>query len=986
MTVSGFLSRLTEKLFRGTDFDFDEEKCSSLQDLLKQRAESSFGRYLFFYGPGDGGRAAKQVSYELLYREATRNSHMLTSLPGFEEENPVLLYLDDHWDAILWFWSVLLANGIPVLLPRLSDVETYRERHLEGLSELFKSSICVTKAEMLPMFKGCTHSLKLHSVESLLDSGVSKQSIARTYTYSREEKKMRLLSTPKEERDLAFLLMNSENLRIPKAICLKHGQILTAISKKASVRQLPQDGAFLNWMRLDNSESLIDTHLQALCLGVDQVHVRPANIAKSPMLFLDLLSKHRVSRAFAPNSFLAKLVATYKDVPFSPLDWDFSGLVLLVSGGETNYVPTCVAASSLLARYGAPRDVITPSFSMPEICGGAIFNLTCPKREVSHRDVLAQSGCCMDGIEIRSMDITGFKAMPWSAGNIEVRGPIVFENYYRNSTATDEAFTSDGWFRTGYMGRIDLGGEVYVKGRSKEFININGVDISAENIRAPLEAALEDTSVCKIICFGSKALGAPSERVTIAYFTQEWPPKVEDMFKIDKLSHRACEMINPSCKPLVFGVSPKSFPLVTAGYKPIAQWIAKERMRPVFDSGAFDEDIDFHSKRILEFKDNFDNNSIDAGVKEAETLLRKDITETKETRKFNYLGADISLADMGFTSIDIIRLKARIEARLGTTVATTTIMNNPTVQALAAALANTSKQEEEYDYNPVVVLNPAGIKTPLWLVHSEFGEVLPFVGLAQHLAGNDRPVYALRARGFEPGQDPFASLNKMVNTYVTAIRERQPVGPYAIAGHGYGATLAYEITQGLNKDERLKRGEDNEVKFLGIFNFPPYIEKFMHGHDWNTTLLQLADYLGIVKDKTDLKDPEAKSSFQNASHTDALLRILALADHSRVAALGVNQEGLARWTNVAHGLRTMATTYQPIRGVASADVFYAQPPKGFAVSRDDWVYKRLDQWKRLCWGRTQFHEVQGEHDDMLGKDNISNFAQKLQDILDARGL
>jgi long-chain acyl-CoA synthetase len=53
---------------------------------------------------------------------------------------------------------------------------------------------------------------------------------------------------------------------------------------------------------------------------------------------------------------------------------------------------------------------------------------------------------------------------------ILARGPSVFAGYWRDDGATRTSFTSDGWFRTGDLGRIDADGYLYVVGRSKELI------------------------------------------------------------------------------------------------------------------------------------------------------------------------------------------------------------------------------------------------------------------------------------------------------------------------------------------------------------------------------------------------------------------------------------------------------------------------------------------------------------------------------------
>ena len=59
-------------------------------------------------------------------------------------------------------------------------------------------------------------------------------------------------------------------------------------------------------------------------------------------------------------------------------------------------------------------------------------------------------------------------------GEIELRGPSVFERYLDNPEANADAFTADGWFRTGDLGYLDKDGFLYITGRSKELIVLGG--------------------------------------------------------------------------------------------------------------------------------------------------------------------------------------------------------------------------------------------------------------------------------------------------------------------------------------------------------------------------------------------------------------------------------------------------------------------------------------------------------------------------------
>src|SRR5690606_19699967 len=68
-------------------------------------------------------------------------------------------------------------------------------------------------------------------------------------------------------------------------------------------------------------------------------------------------------------------------------------------------------------------------------------------------------------------------------GEILARGPNVFSGYWQNDDATRDAFTADGWFRTGDLGFVDDGGFLHIVGRSKEVIVLpDGKNIFPEEV------------------------------------------------------------------------------------------------------------------------------------------------------------------------------------------------------------------------------------------------------------------------------------------------------------------------------------------------------------------------------------------------------------------------------------------------------------------------------------------------------------------------
>jgi len=77
-------------------------------------------------------------------------------------------------------------------------------------------------------------------------------------------------------------------------------------------------------------------------------------------------------------------------------------------------------------------------------------------------------------------------------GEVLIRGTMVFNGYYQNPTATAEAFTEDGWFRSGDLGKIDKDGFLYIVGRGKDIIvlpsgkNVHPEDLEVHYLKSPM--------------------------------------------------------------------------------------------------------------------------------------------------------------------------------------------------------------------------------------------------------------------------------------------------------------------------------------------------------------------------------------------------------------------------------------------------------------------------------------------------------------------
>ncbi len=78
-----------------------------------------------------------------------------------------------------------------------------------------------------------------------------------------------------------------------------------------------------------------------------------------------------------------------------------------------------------------------------------------------------------------------------ATGEIQIKGPNVFKGYWGLKEKTAEAFTTDGYFRTGDLGEMDDDGYLTIVGRSKDLIISGGLNIYPKEIETIIDAQPE---------------------------------------------------------------------------------------------------------------------------------------------------------------------------------------------------------------------------------------------------------------------------------------------------------------------------------------------------------------------------------------------------------------------------------------------------------------------------------------------------------------
>lgn len=922
----------------------------NLLGLLEQAALDSSKKQIVIYPPGDLHRVEKRLRYDELLRLAQVNAPLIQQIPGIDSKTVVLLHFDNHLDGFEWLWSTIAAGNLPAISTPLTNDAEERRKHLLHLQVLLKDPVVITRDHLVSEFAALQHVLNIRTVEDI------KRQHHHFQTTSPLQGSFKQLDDP------AVLMLTSGSTGNAKAVTLRHGQILKAVQGKIVYHGNRNCDSFLNWIGLDHVANLTEIHLHAMALAAEQVHIHAADLLADPFAFIELIDRHRIAYSFAPNFFLASLRKVIERAhPLQPVrEPDLCCLRALISGGEPNVTETCEGVTKLMERYGSPSSFIRPGFGMTETCAGCIYSKKCPAYDIANNWEFTSLGSCIPGLKMRISREDGSVANANEIGNLELSGSVVFSEYYNNVSATSQAFTADGWFITGDQAFIDKSGVLNLTGRAKESVIINGVKHFPQELETAIaEANIDGVTPSYTAVFPHRPKGSQTEALCVvylpAYDVDDVASRINVRNAISEVTIRQCNVRPYKVIPLDKSLLPKS----SLGK------LSRTKIRNAFESGAFVKHQAIDEEAVRSWRAAYHRPS-----SEIERLLLDVFVEVFEVPE-DEIGSDTSLFEMGVSSLEMLMLKTRIERSLGlqNKLALITIMSNPTIRRLGTAL-----EREAKSYRAAVVLQPGGSKVPLWLVHPGVGEILIFLNLAKYI--RDRPVYALRSRGFD-GEAFFKDIPEVVTTYYAAMKEMQPEGPYAIAGYSYGATIAFELT-------KLFQRFGDEVKFLGIIDQPAHIKLRMRQSDWTSVVLILARFLELISDDY---AAAITPKMYRLSKGEVLDHLLSCATPSQLEKMAVDKEKLANWAELALNNHQIARDYEPSGTVPSMDVFYGVPMNTFyAKDKREWLANHLSKWSALADSAPSFHEVDGNHYTILREPHVSTFQSKLQALLQARGL
>lgn len=451
---------------------------------------------------------AEHLSRQELYAASESIARGLLQL-SWPDDHPrmMILAFSPGLDFILAFLACQIAGviAIPIAMPRRG-----REAHiLEAIVSNCGATMTLTsETEVLRLQDVFASSPALEGMHILSTIQLKVLGEGRDMT-------------GRKAQDYAFIQYTSGSSSLPKGVLVSHANLAANLALIQQDFRVDPEFVMVNWLPHYHDMGLIGGLLTPLYGGIPGVSMAPSAFIKRPVRWLQLISAQDDGRKVmsgGPN-FAYQLCAdriAEADIPGLRLQaWKtaYNGAepirAITLQKFEQRFAPAGYSNMNMLTCYGLAETTLfatgnhDPVIRPVSVLGLEQGNLGAPLNEEDSRQLVASGHADPERIAIAD-PISKLRLADGKIGEIWITGPSVPETYYNNpeqSRLTFHAQLADQplsrYLATGDIGAI-VDGQLYVTGRSKELMIVNGRNIYPHDVEALIQnavAGIEDVAV-----------------------------------------------------------------------------------------------------------------------------------------------------------------------------------------------------------------------------------------------------------------------------------------------------------------------------------------------------------------------------------------------------------------------------------------------------------------------------------------------------------
>ena len=470
---------------------------SSFVDVLRRRAAEQPDHPAYIFLPDRGGERLS-LTFAELYASAEALAINLGERAQIGDR--ALLLFSPGLDFIVAFFACLLAGviAVPMMVPRRASSSDASAAILADCSPRF----ALTRSDLLTIARP---DLRERFQASRLD-WVFVDSCAAASIKERDP-----LPVPGRD-DIAFLQYTSGSTSAPKGVVVKHGNLVENSEMIRIAFGNTRKSTHVSWVPLYHDMGLILNALQSLYVGALCVIMAPVGFMQRPLSWLRAIHDYRAEVAGGPNFAFDLCVRRYRSEELQGVD--LSCWKVAINGAEPVRANTIDRFTATFAPHGFDSKSLQPAYGMAEatLLISANRRGTGPTSRKVDRDALQRNRIITPARERDSQILVGCGRQltgeqlaivdpetrtllgPGLVGEVWVGGPHIAEGYWRKPEVTSAVLraqlASGGdqyWLRTGDLGFVDEGGELYITGRIKDLIIIRGINHYPQDIEETVQ-------------------------------------------------------------------------------------------------------------------------------------------------------------------------------------------------------------------------------------------------------------------------------------------------------------------------------------------------------------------------------------------------------------------------------------------------------------------------------------------------------------------
>ncbi|MDB6041508.1 MAG: AMP-dependent synthetase and ligase [Gammaproteobacteria bacterium] len=644
-------------------------KATTLTELIERNR--NFPRSITYL---EGENDTRDVSFGELYERALGILFHLQRI-GARRGDKLILFLSNNEQFIDVFWAAILGGLIPVPIA-LGISDEHRHKLLRIARKLGKPFIYTERRSLDRI-----GTLAARVGETEVFDGLRSRAflVDDLDDISRPGKPIQA-----KAQDVAFIQFSSGSTSEPKGVVLTHGNLIANLRGSTLAAGFSESDVSLSWMPLTHDMGLIGFHLIMFANRV-HTHLMPTELfVRRPLLWLAFASKVRATILCSPNFGYKHYLKVLGDRPVEGLD--LSAVRLIFNGAEPISVDLCAEFLTRLEPARLARNSMYPVYGLAEASLAVTFpevgapmrtitlhrhrmNVGSPVEQVEKTDkdgvVLVSEGKAIPYCQVRITDDDDKPLPEERIGHVHMTGENVTAGYYENPQANAAAFSADGWLRTGDLGLFH-DGQVYISGRAKEIIFVNGQNYYPHDLEAIAQNA-QGLELGKVVAAGVRPRDSQTEQLLVFVLHRG---AMEEFLPV---ATQVARLINEQTGLEVTAVVPvKRIPKTTSGK------IQRHLLEESYADGEFDAELEeLTALRTAQ------RGPESGSLTEIEDKL-KTICDTALQGK--RLGLNDNLFEVGASSLKLIEIHEQIDREYPGQVDLTELFDFPTIGELAKHL------------------------------------------------------------------------------------------------------------------------------------------------------------------------------------------------------------------------------------------------------------------------------------------------------------